>query len=68
MKKSNCTRRYQVWSDEEYQALADDDARWTIQKIIDHHQRNVGGISAALVRIGKVRSRKECRVLWEACL
>lgn len=69
MQKRNCIRRYEVWSDEEYQALADEyDAGWKIQKMIDHHQRNLGGISAALVRLGKVRSRKECRVLWEAGL
>lgn len=69
MQKRNCARRYRFWSDEEYQSLAlEFEQGWTIQKMMIHHQRNLGGISAALVRLGKVRSRKECRVLWEAGL
>lgn len=69
MQKRNCTRRYKVWSDEEYQSLAlEFQLGWTIRDMMKHHGRNLGGISAALVRLGKVRSRKECRQRWEAGL
>lgn len=62
MEKRNCQRRYKPWNDEEYGALALEFRQgWTIKQMIAHHKRNLGGISAALVRLGLVRSRKECR-------
>ncbi|GEM_PF-5284534 len=69
MEKRNCPRRYHIWSDEEYEALALEFRQgWTISEMMKHHRRNLGGISAALVRLELVHSRKECRDRFEAGL